>query len=207
VAGSQERSRMTSYCSLTPEYTQPHLVELNESWVDRACAGIIGEDRDKKGMRDVVNKYKRQGFFSKIPGLVKGVEHEIDTKNSTPYKPRPRPMNAAKRHVLDETLDRLLEEDIIERSDSEWGCNPVLVPKNKNKNAAPNFRLCVDYRPVNARTILNIYVMPRSDYILSQLGKAKYFSVIDLTQGYHQILMKPEDRHKTAFITPHRGSF
>jgi hypothetical protein len=67
--------------------------------------------------------------------------------------------------------------------------------------------LCIDYRSVNARTNVNSYVMPRSDYILSQLGKAKYFTVVDLAQGCHQLLMKHEDRHKTAFVTPHRGAF
>jgi hypothetical protein len=112
-------------------------------------------------------------------------------------------MNASKSRILGDIMNQLFDDDVIEPCDSDWGCNPVLVPKKKNnKNAAPNYRHCVDYRPVNSRTILNNYIMPRTDYILSQLGKAKYFTVIDLTQGYHQILKKPEDRHKTAFVTP-----
>jgi hypothetical protein len=59
----------------TPDYKQPHFVELTESWVDKVCAGIVGENRDKQGMRDIVNKYRSKGLFSKSPGVVKGVEH------------------------------------------------------------------------------------------------------------------------------------
>jgi len=35
--------------------------------------------------------------------------------------------------------------------------------------------------------------------ILSNLGKAKYFSTIDLESGFHQILMKETDIEKTSF--------
>jgi len=35
--------------------------------------------------------------------------------------------------------------------------------------------------------------------ILSNLGKAKYFSTIDLESGFHQILMREADIEKTSF--------
>jgi len=37
--------------------------------------------------------------------------------------------------------------------------------------------------------------------ILDQLGSAKYFSVLDLASGFHQIPMASKDAHKTAFST------
>ncbi|KRH91761.1 putative LTR retrotransposon, partial [Pseudoloma neurophilia] len=39
-----------------------------------------------------------------------------------------------------------------------------------------------------------------------EFAKAKIFSKIDLTQGFYQIEIAHEDRHKTAFST-HRGKF
>jgi len=36
--------------------------------------------------------------------------------------------------------------------------------------------------------------------IIANLGKAKYFSTIDLESGFHQILMKDSDNEKQHFL-------
>lgn len=57
------------------------------------------------------------------------------------------------------------------------------------------------YRPVNAVTQKDVYPLPRTSEVLDTLGRAKYFSKLDLKSGYWQIAMEPSDRHKTAFVT------
>jgi hypothetical protein len=54
----------------------------------------------------------------------------------------------------------LLDKDFIHLSSSPWGCPTLFVPK-KDKE----FRLCVDYRPLNAVTIKNKYPLPRIDIL------------------------------------------
>jgi hypothetical protein len=67
-----------------PKETRPLRVELNESWVDRVYASFPEKNREHADKRDVVNKYREKGLFRKSPGLVMGVEHEINTRESQP---------------------------------------------------------------------------------------------------------------------------
>lgn len=43
--------------------------------------------------------------------------------------------------------------------------------------------------------------IPRSQDLFRSLEGAKYYSSIDMTQGYFQIPIKQEDQDKTGFIT------
>ena len=60
---------------------------------------------------------------------------------------------------------------------------------------------CCDFRRLNDVTRFDSYPLPRISEVISTLEGAKVFSTLDLKSRYHQILMKPEDRHKTAFAT------
>jgi hypothetical protein len=51
------------------------------------------------------------------------------------------------------------------------------------------FRLVVDYRKLIEETVGNAYPLHDITEILDQLGKAKYFSCLDLAMGNHQINM------------------
>lgn len=43
------------------------------------------------------------------------------------------------------------------------------------------------------------YPLPLIDEVLDSLGRAKFFSTLDLKSGYHQIQMAPKDIQNTAF--------
>ena len=67
-------------------------------------------------------------------------------------------------------------------------------------------RFCIDYRSLNLVTKADLFPIPRIDDLLDQLGKAKYYSTLDLASGYWQVQMHPDSVEKTAFIT-HQGLF
>ena len=90
----------------------------------------------------------------------------------------------------------MMEQGIIRPSSSPWASPIVLVKKKNGK-----MRFCVDYRKVNKITKRDAYPLPRIDEILDSLGKAKWFTSLDLASGYWQVEMNETDREKTAFVT------
>ena len=50
----------------------------------------------------------------------------------------------------------------------------------------------MDYRPLNAITVVDTYTLPRIDEMIDKAGGAKIYSKLDLHAGFHQIRIHPE---------------
>ena len=125
------------------------------------------------------------------------VEMVIDTGDARPLKQAPRRMPYSVRQEVARQLKEMQHGGVIEPSKSAWASPVVLVRKRDGSH-----RFCVDYRGLNSLTKADTFPLPRIDELLDQLGKARYFSTIDLASGFWQIKAHPDSQEKTAFVTP-----
>ena len=109
----------------------------------------------------------------------------------TPYRLRP-----AEQDKLEEQVRDLLAQGFIRPSQSPYGAPVLFVPRKDGR-----WRMCIDYRALNRQTVKDRYPLPRNDTLLDRLGRAKFFSKLDLASGYHQIAMDDSSIYRTAFTT------
>jgi hypothetical protein len=151
-------------------------------------------------LEDILVAYKFPDIFSEdLPGMPpdRDVEFIIELQPGTsPISRRPSKMTHKELAELKVQLNELLDKGYVRLSSSPWGCSALFVKKKDQ-----SLRLCIDYRPLNAVTIKNKYLLPRIDILFDQLAGARVFSKVDLRSSYHQIKICPEDVPKTAFST------
>jgi len=126
----------------------------------------------------------------------RGYEHTIDTGDAAPINLSSYPLSPVHLKEQSQQIATLLKQGFIEESSSPWGF-PVLFAKKPGGK----WRMCIDFRALNAVTKKNGYPLPRIQECLDLIGRAKVLSKLDFTQGYHQMLVAGKDREKTAFNT------
>ena len=163
------------------------------------CKDICDEN-NLEDLRNVLRKNRK--IFSELPANAKGIEFQINFYDGQlPKKLNSYPANPMKRKLIDECIDELIENKLIRKSDSSCSSPCIVVPKPDGTG-----RFCVDFRKLNEICVNDSYPLPKIEELITNLGKANYFTVIDLTKGYHQIPLRKEDIWKTAFVT-HRGLY
>ena len=123
--------------------------------------------------------------------------YKIETMpNATPPAKAPYRLSTIHNDELKKQLDTLLTNGWIRSSRSPYAAPVLFAPKKDN-----TWRMCIDYRDLNSITIKNKYPLPNINQLLDRLSNAKWFSKLDLANGYHQLRIDPEDVKKTAFTT------
>ena len=125
------------------------------------------------------------------------IKMSIDTGDACPISKKPYTLALKHYDWVKEEIDKLLEAGVIRESHSSWSAPIVVVPKGDGGE-----RLCVDYRAFNAITRTYVWPVPRVEDIFSKLGKAKFFTTLDLRLSYHHIALDKGAIKKTAFVTP-----
>ena len=147
-------------------------------------------------LKRLIHRYP--SIFKDTPGLVSCVNHNVVLKpDAKPVRQPPYRMNPQRAEMVKQEVKYMLDNNLIEPSDSPWSSPVVLVKKENGQH-----RLCFDYRRVNNLTIPDNFPLPRIEDCIDRVGKAKYISKLDLMKGYWQVPLAKEARKVSAFITP-----
>lgn len=125
-------------------------------------------------------------------------KHRIETTDDIPLYSKPFRYSYQEQLEISDQIQNMLSQRIIRESHSPWSSPVWLVPK-KSEIGEQKWRLVIDYRKLNEKTVKDRYPIPNINEILDKIGRARYFSTLDLASGYHQIQMEPKDIPKTAF--------
>ena len=136
----------------------------------------------------------------KFPGTTLA-KHQIPTVDDVPVFHKQYRYPPVHKEEVRRQISKLIETGVIGPSNSPYNSPLWIVPKKADEKGNKKWRLVIDYRGLNEKTVGDAYPLPNINEILDHLGGAKYFSVFDLASGFHQIPMDSRDKHKTAFST------
>ena len=160
------------------------------------------KEEEKKSLEEICFEYQ-DVFF--LPGdrlsCTGAMKHVIHSEPGTvPINTRPYRLPESQKAEVGRQVTNLLKEGITEESNSPWNSLILVVPKRVGIDGEQRWRLVVDFRRLNEKTIGNAHPLPDITEILDQLEQSKYFSCLDMVMGYHQIELEEGEGPKTAFI-------
>ncbi|CAN6677822.1 unnamed protein product [Malus baccata var. baccata] len=127
-----------------------------------------------------------------------------------------RRLNPPMMEVVKKEVIKLLDCGVIYPiSDSKWVSPVQCVPKKSGVTVVANaenelvpqrmqtgWRVCIDYRKLNAATRKDHFPLPFIDQMLERLAGYAFYCFLDGYSGYNQIVITPEDQEKTTFTCP-----
>ncbi|KAG9391874.1 hypothetical protein J8273_6828 [Carpediemonas membranifera] len=119
------------------------------------------------------------------PEPAKAPPYPIDLMTEQEIREPARQLSPVMEEVAQKQVEEWLRQGIVRRSTSGYA-SPIVLVKKKNGT----WRLCVDYRRLNAATKTLAAPVKDVKRLLAQLAGAKLFSTLDLTSGYNQFAVR-----------------
>lgn len=156
------------------------------------------EHADKDRLLNLLNKFVNSfAFTTNELGCTDLIEMHIKTIVDQPVYFKPYRLSYKENEIVNTKVQDLIEAGIVRESVSEYA-SPVVLVKKKGGD----YRLCVDYRALNARTVKDRFPLPHIEDQVTRLSGKLFYTTLDLAQGYYQVPMAEESISKTAFVTP-----
>ena len=151
---------------------------LHDLW-SRSCTNPTPDQSTR--LAEVLTRYADQFSVDDLDlGCFSEVTHKVDTDSAKPIRQKMRRTHLGFENEEKQHLDGLLDIGVIQPSNSEWASPPVLIRKK--------VRWCIDYQALNNVTTKDAFLLPNISECLDNLVNTMYFSTLDLSSGYYQIL-------------------
>lgn len=169
----------------------PNAVVADFYVLNRPGKILIGLITAKKLKVLEIHKPKKVLTINNVDDKVEKLGKIKDVVVTIPVKENVKPVIQAYRRVaapledaVNDKLDKLLQQDIIERvkGPAQWVSPMVVVPKDNG-----DVRICIDMRRVNEAVQRENHVLPTIEDFLPHIGKSKYFSLYDVANAFHQV--------------------
>jgi len=133
---------------------------------------------------------------SKNPGTTTKTKCFANTMpNTPPIRCNPYRTSLKAQDELKKQVKEMLENNIIQRSNSPWAFPVVLAIKSDG-----TWRFCVDYTKLNQHTIKDNFPIPNIEDYLDRLQSSKIFTVLDFASGFWQITINEDDKRNFLLL-------
>ena len=132
-----------------------------------------------------------------------------------PSRQPQRRLNPIMKKVVKKEVLKLLDVGIYLLGDNKWVSPTQIVPKKSGVTVVANdnnelitacvtsgWRVCLDYRKLNAGTRKDHFPLPFVDQMLERVAGHEFYCFLDGYSGYNQIEIALEDQEKTTFTYP-----
>ena len=133
-----------------------------------------------------------------------------------PSRQPQRRLNPIMKEVVKKKVLKLLDVGVIYPiTDSKWVSPTQVVPKKSGVTVVANenneliltrvtsgWRVCIDYRKLNAGTRKDHFPLPFVDQMLERVVGHEFYCFLDGYSGYNKIEIALEDQEKTTFTCP-----
>ena len=158
-----------------------------------------------------VTETRRIGYCDLLP-----LEIHLKDPHMQPIRQKQYRLNPNVIAQAQSQMDQFLQDGIIEPCDSEWNFPILLLPKGckrshkhmkKDHNKPKKYRLITDLRGLNKVMRCDQRLIPNLDTVVDSICSSykdpnkvpKYWSTLDLTNGYFQLALHENSRKYTAF--------
>ena len=188
----------------------PFSAELHSELLEKSLK--VGENCPADVRDAIIDIHKRHWDAFDPSGVrrpILGFQYVIDTGDSPPVASRQPNYGIYERPIMLKFLEDLKHNGLIREENGPWASSLVLAPKPHQEDIDDIdeyiWRMCVNYRPLNAVTRPYLFPIPRCLDALEGFAEAQgpiWFMTLDAMQGFHQIAVDPQSQEKLAFWGP-----